>query len=170
MWVGVFLNTRIDLKLKKKKEKLRLPTDFTVLQEIYAQHPLLLLYFRAHSSLNLTTEQLLEDRMSCVFGLQFFLCFFFPQPFPAVCLNVLFHSSNITVPFPLYYLIPLILLSVLDVGEATAPALPPTSLHDSLHTFILLLDVRHPHPPFHVPVRNMLQSAGGYVYVIMLMF
>lgn len=85
--------------------------------------------------------------MSCVFGLQFF-CVFFPQPFPAVCLNVLFHSSNITVPFPLYYLIPLILLSALDVGEATAPALPPTSLHDSLHTFILLLDVRHPHPPF----------------------
>lgn len=41
------------------------------------------------------------------------------------------YSSNI--PFPFHHIVPLFPLSVLDVGEATASALPPTlSLHYSL--------------------------------------
>lgn len=93
--------------------------------------------------------------MGFVGGLQFF-CFYFPT---LSRLNGLLHSSNITVPFPLYYLIPLIPLSALDVGEATAPAIPPTSLHYFLHTFILLFDVTHTPIPFYVLVCNMLQNA-----------
>lgn len=93
----------------------------------------------------------------CRFLLQFpcsFTAFF---PFFAVIADDLFdcvcwwcYSSNITVPFPFYHFIPLIPLSALDVGEATAPALPPTLLlHYSLHTIILLPPtLRHGSPSF----------------------
>lgn len=72
---------------------------------------------------------------------------FFPLPFFFFCshyrqfvwLCTLCFSLNRTVPFPFYRFIPLIPLSALDVGEATAPALPPTlSLHYSLHTITRL--------------------------------
>ncbi len=58
-------------------------------------------------------------------------------------------SSSIAVPFPFYHFIPLIPLSALDVGEATAPALPPTlSLHYSVHTIILFPPTWRHQPPF----------------------
>lgn len=117
--------------------------NFTPLQKMYSQCPAL--------PLSLEFVLLKSNCIRTIGGQNgfcrwcaVFLLFFFPT---LSCLNGPFHSSNITVPFPLYYLIPLIPLSALDVGEATAPAIPPTSLHYSLHTFILLLDVTHPPPP-----------------------
>lgn len=70
-------------------------------------------------------------------------------------------SCNITVPFPFSHFIPLIPLSLLDVGEAPAPASPPTlSLHYSLHTIILLPPTWRHGPPsfvsFYIRCFNML--------------
>lgn len=53
---------------------------------------------------------------------------------------------NITISFPFDHLVPLILLSALDVGEASASALPPTlSLHYSFayHTVVFLPPALH---------------------------
>lgn len=78
-----------------------------------------------------------------------------------VWLLMLCFSCNITVPFPFSHFIPLIPLSALDVGEAPAPASPPTlSLHYSLHTIILLPPTwRHGSPSFvsfYITCFNML--------------
>lgn len=61
----------------------------------------------------------------------------------------MFCAAHRTYPSPSYHFIPLIALSALDVGEATAPAMPPTlSLHYSPHNINLLPPTwRHTPPP-----------------------
>lgn len=53
-WYNVWCWSSVTTDFEVKKEKLCLPADFTLLQEIFGQHPLLLVYFRVHSSSNLT--------------------------------------------------------------------------------------------------------------------